>query len=434
MQTALERFRPHKHQDKVFDSKARYIGVISGIRGGKTTVGAVWLLNRIYQDFASDKYGDYLIAAPTIKILEQSTLPKFKEFFPPDWGTWKEQKSCFELKWKRPGSDEPCRIFVRSMDDPNSIEGMECLAIWADEVGQMKGEAWSNMVGRLSITQGPMLMTSTPYSMNWFYTEVFKKARAGDPLFEIITWSSADNPAFPRSEYENAKRILPAAIFERRYNGKFTRLEGLVYPEFDEDIHVVDPFKFDDQKALRFGGMDFGRNNPNAVTCIFEDKSVSPSIFYVYREFYRAEVLLQELANFLKYENLAYTLADSQGAQLIAELQHYHGVRGIKEADKGIDAGIERIRMLLIEGRLKFFRTCTHTIEEIKEYHYAAPSMEKNAAEKPVPKNNHAMDALRYAFSRPLAGLYANRPKKDFKKLMRNRSRKFEALSDITGY
>lgn len=428
---ALDRIRLSKGQDEVLSSQARYIGAIAGIRGGKTTVGAIWLLDRMYKDFSAGLYGDYLICAPTVKILEQATLPKFKEYFPPDWGVWKEQKSYFELKWKRPGSQEPCRIYVRSMDDPNSIEGMECLAIWADEVGQMSGNSWPSLIGRISITQGPILMTSTPYTLNWFYTEVYKKWKAGNPMFHVVMWRSVDNPTFPQSEYDNARSILPAAVFERRYNGKFTRMEGLVYPEFDEDVHVVDPFKIP-AEGLRFGGMDFGRNNPNAVTCIWEDPK--EKIYYVYREFYRAEVLLQELANFLRYENLSYVLADTQSAQLIAELRQFYGIRGVQEADKGIDVGIERIRTLLIEGRLKFFRTCPHTIDEIKEYHYAAPSFDKNAVEKPVAKNNHAMDALRYSFSRPLQGLYTNRPRKDFKQALARRRNRLAPNDPITGW
>lgn len=423
----------HEKQDKVIESKARYIGVISGIRGGKTTIGAIWLCHRMWQDFQAGKMGDYLIAAPTHKILEQSTLPKFKEFFPRDWGEWKEGKSCFELKWKRNGTNEPCRIFVRSMDDPNSIEGMECLAIWADEVGQMRGESWPNMVGRVSITQGPILMTSTPYSMNWFYTEIYKKWREGNPLFEVISWSSSDNPAFPKEEYDNARKILPSAVFERRYNGKFTRMEGLVYPEFDDDRHLVDPFPIP-ANGLRFGGLDFGRSNPNAVVCIWEDPDTK--VYYIYKEFYRSEVLLNELAAFLKAENLSYILADTQASQLIAELNQYYGVRSVKEADKGIEVGVERIRSLLIEDRLKFFRNRTpRTVDEIKEYHYEASSLDRNAREKPVAKNNHAMDALRYAFSRPLQGLFSQKPNFDKKRLYSAKRRMMtQDVDPVTGY
>jgi PBSX family phage terminase large subunit len=417
----------HEYQSKVMASKARFIAAISGIRGGKTTIGAIWLLTEIERLRESGILGDFLICAPTNKILDQSTLPKFKEFFPKDWGVWKEQKSCFELNWNRPGSEEPCRIYVRSMDEPDSIEGMDALAAWMDEVGKMKGQSFINVQGRLSVKKGRCILTTTPYNVGWFFRDVYKKKDV-DADYEILIWSSTDNPAFPKDEYERAKRTLPKAIFERRYMGKFTRLEGLVYPEFDEDFHIVEPFDIPDDWT-RFGGMDFGRSNPNAILCVAEDPA--SHTFYVYKEFYRSETLLKTLSDFLHNEHLSYVLADTQSAQLIAELQQFYGNRNVKEADKQIDVGIERVRSLLQEGRLKFFREkCVNTIEEICEYHYAPPDLDKVQADKPVAKHNHAMDALRYAFSRPLQGLYTQRPKK-FKK---TRSSRVFVADEITGY
>jgi len=419
----------HKEQDKVLDSSARFIGVVSGVRGGKTTIGAIWLLNEINQHRLAGKYGDYLICAPTNKILDQSTLPKFKEFFPKDWGIWKEQKSCFELTWFRPGSTEPCRIYVRSMDEPDSIEGMEALAAWADEVGKMKSSAWINMQGRLAITKGRCLLTTTPYVINWFYEDIVKKAKEGDKDYCLITWSSSANPAFPKDEFERAKATLPKAIFERRYLGKWTKLEGLVYAEFDEDIHVIEPFAVPDT-WLRFGGLDFGYNNPNALISIAQDPNTNT--FYITSEFYQNETLLKTLSEAIKSKRLQYVLADTHDSQLINELNKFHGCGNVKEADKSVTVGIERIRTLLVEERLKFFRgKTTKTIEEIQEYHYRPSTEMGGDSEKPVGKKNHAMDALRYAFSRPLQGLYAQRPAN----IQRQRySRRIPQTTEYTGY
>ena len=86
-----------------------------------------------------------------------------------------------------------------------------------------------------------------------------------------------------------------------------------------------------------------------------------------------------------------------------------------------------------MENRLKFFRGYTQkTIEEIEQYHYAPQDDDRPTADKPVAKNNHAMDALRYAFSRPMQGLYTHRPSNNKKKL---RVSPRAIVSDpITGY
>lgn len=421
----------HKHQDKVLESKARFIGVVSGIRGGKTTIGAIWLLQQIQTDYTLGRTGDYLICAPTNKILDQSTLPKFKEFFPKDWGVWKEQKSYFELAWKRKGSDEPCRIFVRSLDEPDAIEGMECLAAWVDECGKIKQQGWINVQGRLSITKGRAILTTTPYAVNWFYRDIMLRANHHDADYEVITWSSNDNPAFPQDEFERARKTLSKAIFERRYMGLFTRLEGLVYPEFDEETHVVDSFDIPDA-WVRFGGLDFGKSNPNAILCIAQDPD--SKIFYIYKEFYQAETLLKTLSIFLHNQGLSYVLADTQAAQNIMELNKFYGNRNVKPADKNKDTGIARIRGLLAEGRLKIFKRCEKTIEEMQEYHYASPDADGFNNDKTVDKNNHCVDALRYAFSRAILGLY-----KDYSGATRGKKRKQTSsraiiFDDVTGY
>lgn len=340
--------------------------------------------------------GDFLIAAPTIKILEQSTLPKFAEVFPADWGVWKENKKIFQLKWGP-------RIYVRSTDDPNYLEGMTLIGAWLDEAGQMSQEVWTNIQGRLSIAKGRCLFTTTPYSFGWFKREVWRKISSlngvanetGDENYAGFNWASIENPAFPRDEYERMKASLPPAIFERRYNGKFTQLEGLVYPDFSED-EIVEPFVIP-MHWERLGGMDFGHTNPTAILCIARDPE--KDIHYVYKEFYKAESSLKQMADFIQDTGLPRVFADPQSAQLISELQRTYHLKGVVQADNEIDVGVQRLTTLFRGKRLKVFKYCQNLIEELESYHYGLPDREGSVKDKPVDRKNHACDALRYAFS-----------------------------------
>ena len=386
-------FKLHKHQDRIIASKRRFILALSGVQGGKTVCGAIWLLTEIYNAYEKGERGDWLIAAPTEKILQQSTLVKFKDFIPADWGVWREQKKCFELVWGD-------RIFVRSTENPEHLEGMTIKGAWLDEAGQMKSQVWTYIQARVAINRGRVLMTTTPYAMNWLYREIMKKAKEGDPDYELVTWKSIENPAFPKEDFERAKRTLPKAIFERRYLGLFTRLEGLVYPDFDIDTHVVEPFQIPDNWGY-FGGMDFGHTNPTCILSIVKDPV--NNIYYVIDEFYEREASLSKIAAWMQKYPMAKVFADRQSAHLISELQQQYGCKNIAPCDNSIDVGIERLGSLLREKRLKFFRKrCKWTVDEIESYHYPPPSDDKEVKDKPVPFNNHAMDALRYAFSKPL--------------------------------
>ena len=229
--------------------------------------------------------------------------------------------------------------------------------------------------------------------------------------------AACSNPAFPREEYERARRTMSPEVFKRRYQGEFTRLEGLVYKEFDASKHIVPAFPIPGTWK-RFGGSDFGSTNATAHLRIAEEPEQKedkerripyrPTRYYVYREFYKSNALLRESADFLLQEPLAYILADPAAKQQIDELRRYWGVPRITAAENKIEIGIERIQKLLLEDRLFFLDGCVlNTIEEIQEYHRPAASLDKPVNEKPVAIKNHAMDALKYAFSRTPKDLYA---------------------------
>lgn len=392
------KFKFHDKQKAVLTAKERFIFAKAGIRGGKTTVGAYWLCQEIYRRYQAGDKGDWLVAAPTFKILQQSTLPCFRGVVPQDWGVWRESRQCFELVW---GSF----IFFRSTDSPDSLEGMTLLGAWLDEAGQTKKDTWVNIQGRLSIHKGRLIATTTPYGdANWTNKVLYQTAgkingevREGkDKDIAVFEWESIENPAFPRDEYERAKTTLDPAVFRRRYQGVFTRLEGLVYADW-KDEYVVEPFDVP-HGWERFGGIDFGKTNPTAVVCLVEDPTTN--IFYLIKEFYRSEAPLKMPAQFIKDQGLRYVLADPQSAQLILELNRQYGCGNVQAADNDINVGIERVNTLIREGRLRIFKTCDNTLEELLSYHYARPDEDGYVKDKPVAKQNHAMDALRYAFSK----------------------------------
>lgn len=422
----------HTGQQKVVDSTARFIACVCGVQSGKTTVGAIWLCAEIWARHEKGQHGDFLVAAPTAKVLDQSTLPKFKGIVPADWVVWKEGKQYFELPWNNDETGQPCRIFVRSLDTPDFIEGMTILGAWIDEAAMCESTVWTNVQARLATHTGRCILTSTPYSSKWIKREIFKKAQMGDPLYGYFSWRSNENPAFPVEEYERMKASLPDIIFKRRYDGQFTTAEGLVYPDFSYDDHVVKPFDIP-ANWPRFGGMDFGHSQPTVILGIAEDPS--DHTFYVYREFYKTESHLKDSAGFLMQENLRYVLADPQGAGWIAELNRAYGRGEVKPADNKIEIGLERIGTLLKEKRLKFFSSCVNTIEEIEDYHYPAPTDDKaDKKDKPVKKNDHCMDGLKYAFSRQIASLYPFRSQARTGIKDRLARRRFSEPDPFTGY
>lgn len=330
--------------------------------------------------------------APTYKILQQSTMQKFQEIVPSGWGELNKAESVFRAKNGR-------TFFLRSADKPESIEGITANAIWADEASLMKPNIWLMMQGRVSRTQGRILCTFTPISLNWVHKEIEKdkerrmRGEKGD--IDFIQFRSIDSPYFPKEEYERAKRMLTPTQFQLRYEGIFGKAEGLIYADFNEQLNTCDDFVIPDD-WMRIGGIDWGFINPFVAL----EAALSPDdVLYVYKEYYQSKKTLREHAEHLNL-NIPY-YADPSGAQEIEELLtlDYEIVPANNDVDMGILTVNARLRKQAESDetiRLKVFKSCVNTIDEFSLYQYDRNQSTGEWKEKPLKRDDHCMDALRY--------------------------------------
>jgi phage terminase large subunit len=65
----------------------------------------------------------------------------------------------------------------------------------------------------------------------------------------------------------------------------------------------------------------------------------------------------------------------------------------VKDVDKNVMLGIDKVRELIRKKQLFVFNTCKNTLDELNYYHYDA----EKPKEEPVKEKDHLMDALRYA-------------------------------------
>lgn len=384
----------HPHQYRAITSDKRFIAIISGIQGGKTFTGSLWEGKQILQ-YPKD---DHLIVSPTYKILNQSTLPKFFENLPTLQKHYHSGDSVIKLP-------EGGNVYIRSAENPNTIEGMTLRSAWLDEAGQMKTQAWINIQGRLSIKQGRAFLTTTPYAMNWLFHDFYQQWKKGNSNYEVIEFKSADSPFFPKEEYERMKKILTPEMFAMRYEGKFSKFSGLVYKDFDRSINVYSQHK--DYKAMhKFRTIDFGYNNPFVCLWIAVDYDDN---MYVYREHYEAErstdyhaakiKAYQVDINGVEIEPIKQTFGDPSAKQLIADFSN-KGIY-ITPAKNDVVAGINKVMEKLKPNYLglpKLFihESCKNTIDEFETYSWKPKDDEKNSADEPIKFADHAMDALKY--------------------------------------
>lgn len=404
----------HKHQDEALFAEERFVAIISGIQGGKTTAGALFARMQ-FDQFPQD---DGLICAPTYKILQQSTLPKFFALNPDLQEYFKKGDSVIDV----PGRG---KIYVRSTENPNVLEGMTLRWAWPDEAGQMKVDAWINLQGRVSIKQGKIFITTTWYNLGWLYTDFYNKWKQGIPNYKVVTFRSVDSPYFPKEEYERAKATMDPRVFARRYEGLPTKMEGLVYEDFNYNYHVTDnvPTEFD----VVFGGIDWGYEAPAAIVII----GVHDDTFYLLDEFYGNHKTTPELIEIARGFKERYKVtrwyADSAEPDRIEEFKR--ASLYTLESNKDMEWGLNKVRQLLREERLRFHSRNKFLLDEIERYHYPPGEDGKPTKESPEKVDDHAMDAMRYALA-----TYQPRPKPSGPAIVRRASNRARIPNRISGY
>jgi hypothetical protein len=385
----------HPGQSKAWDCERRFVFVVAGTQGGKTSFGPWWLWREIKRQGA----GDYLAVTATYDLFKLKMLPEMRRVFCELLPGWTFSASDRVIVSK----DGETRIILRSANAPGGLESATAKAAWLDECGQddFRLESWEAVQRRLSLSRGRVLGTTTPYNLGWLKSEIYDRWRAGNKDYQVVQFKSIQNPRFPLEEYERAKASLPKWKFEMFYNGEFSRPAGLIYEDFVDEYreaggHLVKPFVLP-KHWPRYVGIDFGAVH---TALIWIAKDPDKEIYYVYRSTLDGNKTTNEHAaaalTLAKNENVVRWTggARSETQQRMDWNAAHVPVQQSPIID--VEAGIDRVIALFKGKRLFVFDTERGLIEELNTY-----SRELDDAGQPTEKIRnketfHRLDGLRY--------------------------------------
>jgi hypothetical protein len=208
---------------------------------------------------------------------------------------------------------------------------------------------------------------------------------------------------------------MDRGVFDAQWLSLRPETGGLAYPMFDEHVHVID-YTYNSAFPV-VCGIDFGYTNPSVALYAQPTPSDDVVIFAEdYASGRTADVFAQSMMRESWFNNTAWRSADTAAAGDRATLTGM-GVEN-EPADKSssimdlpnVLGGIALCRWALRPmGRkrpiLHIARSCKNTIREIKKYHTPDQKEDKNAEERPVKSDDHAMDAMRYMMVRLYRGM-----------------------------
>lgn len=234
----------------------------------------------------------------------------------------------------------------------------------------------------------------------------------------FVPSKATDNPYLDPS-YLRSLNALDERRRRQLRDGDWDTFEGMYFPEFRKDVHVVRPFPIP-ETWTRARGIDFGSTNP--YCCVWgawdEDGNC-----YIYREDYMAGITPQEQARRVversvmtgdgttERERFNATVADPsvfsnhRGAgKTIADMWRDAGLRVTRAKNQRV-AGWTNLRQYLWDyeqerPRLFIFDSCANVIRTLP----LAQHDDNNPEDMDTDGDDHALDALRYLLAvRPIS-------------------------------
>lgn len=313
-------------------------------------------------------------------------------------------------------------IECRSEENPDQLIGEGLDLVVLAEAARLKERTWHQYIRpALADRQGRALFTSTPRGFNWFYDFYLKGQDRENPdnaWWESWSFPSRMNPILPFEEVDEARKNSTPESYAQEWEAKFIAYGGLVYPEFDMELHIR-PHSWDSLLRTQIWS-DPGSTAPYAALLV----QITPDEqIRVLDEVYKTQHTTAMMIDIMVAKWGEYILnsdgtprqevtviCDKAASEAIATWR-LRGWHTLNEKPSRIGRGIEVHHMFLkdplhstpevLVPRITFDPKCHSTIKEHNLYHYPDTTHKRSEAsptELPVDVDNHALDAIRYGY------------------------------------
>jgi len=374
-----------------------YDGIIcdGSIRSGKTvsmTDGFIlWSMGQFYEQ-------SFAICGKTIESLRRNVITQM-----PKWleGLFSITERRSENKLIiRTANGKTNYYYMFGGKDESSytlIQGITLAGVLFDEVALMPRSFVEQAMGRCSVEGSKFWFNCNPENpAHWFYTEWIKKATKRNVLY--LHFTMKDNNSLSdkiRQRYEN----MYSGVFYRRYIlGLWIKAEGLVYPMFNREKHVIRYAEFCRLRHRYYVSIDYGTVNPFVAGLYDYDPAEHEAIMF--RElYYRGgsnnrvdnEAYYKMLCDLIGDYPIEYIIIDPSASSMIETIQKY-GKWAVVKADNDVLNGIQDVTKFLNAGCLYFATCCKNTFDEFETYSWD----NKKTEDAVIKDNDHSMDQIRY--------------------------------------
>lgn len=161
-------------------------------------------------------------------------------------------------------------IWFKSADKPDSLYGEDVYACVIDEASRTKEDSWFAVRSTLTATRGPVrIIGNVKGRRGWFYQLARKAEKGEDENFgyhKITATDAVDAHVLDKEEIEDAKRVLPEAVFRELYFAEPSDDQGNPFG-LKAIAKCVQPMT---NSAPVVGGWDFAKSQDWTVGCMLD--------------------------------------------------------------------------------------------------------------------------------------------------------------------
>lgn len=363
------------------------------VRSGKTSIEMVAFVDWAMREFSGQRFG---ICGKTVdSAIKNIIVPYISMSYAKEHYTLRWRRSDKLLEVKRGAVTNWFEVFGGK--DESSfmlIQGRTLAGVLLDEVALMPESFVNQALARCSVDGARLWFSCNPDNPNhWFYRDWIKRHRERNALY--LHFSMEDNPSLPEKTLERYKSMYSGVFYQRYILGEWVAAEGLVYPMFDEKIHVVS--ELPPKRGKYYISCDYGTVNPcsmglwqlyNGQACRIKEYYYNSRVEKIRRTDEEHYAELEKLAAGYKIERV---IVDPSAASFI-ETIYRHGKFPVWDANNSVIDGIRLTGTLLKDGRISFHKSCNGIISEFGLYRWDEDATEDSV----IKENDHAMDDMRY--------------------------------------
>jgi PBSX family phage terminase large subunit len=314
------------------------------------------------------------------------------------------------------------RVYLGGMDVPEKVLSSEWDVVYINQAEELTLNDWEIITTRTTGRAGNMPYAQVMADCNPGAPMHWIRARAEKGRLTFIESRHEDNPTLfdpvTHQITEQGTRSLTVldnltgVRYLRLRLGKWAAAEGVIYEEFDREVHIINPFPIPSD-WVKFRAIDFGYTNPFVCQWWAMDPD---GRLYLYREIYMTHRLVEDHARQINAlsqgERIQATIADHD-AEDRATLERY-GIPTIA-AMKAVTLGIQAVQTRMRkagDGKPRIFimsgalveadpillndkkPVCTE--QEFESYIWIPTKDGKLNKEAPLKENDHGMDPARY--------------------------------------